>query len=386
MAMTPLIGVGAVVVAAGAGWALSARRGGAVSELDRLLPGEGPCAERLAAFRASVERDRALAAAERELGGVRIELAELRTRLAGTAQLEAELRGLHERVATALRGCGIDQLDLDAGLRVYDGREAAAHAHREATLTRTRASEELRRLLGSDSLDDARARLEQLEENLNGHAALATGRKLDDVERELAAAREAGARAAAESERLSATVAERLRMLPDVASLRERVDAADEQVARLQHVDRVLRLAEEELAAAAADTYRDFAPQLNASLEKGIARLTDGRYTHAFVDEDLSVRLEAPETGAVVDLDRLSVGTQKQAYLVQRLELVRLLCSGDGALPVLLDDPFAHFDADRLARTLEWLAEAAAERQIILFATQRRVAELAPAGATVIGL
>jgi uncharacterized protein YhaN len=175
-------------------------------------------------------------------------------------------------------------------------------------------------------------------------------------------------------------------MLPDVASLRERVDAADEQVATLRHVDRVLRLAQEELAAAAADTYRDFAPQLNASLEAGMACLTDGRYTHAFVDEDLSVRLEAPETGAVVDLDRLSVGTQKQAYLVQRLELVRLLCPGDGALPVLLDDPFAHFDADRLARTLEWLVEAAAERQIILFATQRRVAELAPAGATVIAL
>jgi len=384
--MTPLIGFGAAVVAAGAGWALAARRGGAVRELDRLLPGGGPCAERLAAFRASVERDRALAVAERELGDVRIELAELRTRLAGTAQLETELRGLHERVATALRGCGIDPVDLDEGLKAYDGREAAAHAHREATLTRTRASEELRRLLGSDSLDDARARLEQLEENLNGHAALATGRKLDEVERELAAAREAGARASAESERLSATVAERLRMLPDVASLRERVDAADEQVTRLRHVDRVLRLAEEELAAAAADTYRDFAPQLNASLETGMARLTDGRYAHAFVDEDLSVRLEAPETGAVVDLDRLSVGTQKQAYLVQRLELVRLLCPGDGALPVLLDDPFAHFDADRLARTLEWLAEAAAGRQIILFATQRRVAELAPAGATVIGL
>src|SRR6185437_9544115 len=188
--MTPLIGFGAAVVAAGAGWALAARRGGPVRELDRLLPGGGPCAERLAAFRASVERDRALAVAERELGDVRIELAELRTRLAGTAQLETELRGLHERVATALRGCGIDPVDLDAGLRTYDGREAAAHAHREATLNRTRASEELRRLLGSDSLDDARARLEQLEENLNGHAALATGRKLDEVERELAAARE----------------------------------------------------------------------------------------------------------------------------------------------------------------------------------------------------
>jgi DNA repair exonuclease SbcCD ATPase subunit len=381
-----LIGIGAVAIAAGAGWAIAARRSGAVRELDRLLPGDGTCGERLAAFRASVERDRTLASAERELGGVKIELAELRTRLAGTAQLETELRGLHERVATALRGCGIDPTDLGEGLRLYDGREAAAQVHTEATVTRTRASEELRRLLGSDSLEDARARLEQLEESLNGHAPLAAGRRLDDVERELAAAREARARASAESERLSATVAERLRMLPDVASLRERLDAADERVTTLQHVDRVLRLAEDELAAAAADTYRDFAPQLNASLEAGMSRLTAGRYTHAFVDEDLSVRVEAPETGAVVDIDRLSVGTQKQAYLVQRLELVRLLCPGDGALPVLLDDPFAHFDADRLARTLEWLAEAAAERQIILFATQRRVAALAPDDATVVSL
>ncbi|HEY2869988.1 MAG TPA: AAA family ATPase, partial [Gaiellales bacterium] len=150
--LTPLIGVGAAVVAAGAGWAFAARRAGAVSELDRLLPGDDPCAQRLAAFRASVERDRALAIAERELGGVRIELAELRTRLAGTAQLETELRGLHERVAGALRGCGIDPVDLVEGLKLYDGREAAALARKEATLTRTRASEELRRLLGSDSL------------------------------------------------------------------------------------------------------------------------------------------------------------------------------------------------------------------------------------------
>jgi uncharacterized protein YhaN len=212
------------------------------------------------------------------------------------------------------------------------------------------------------------------------------GRDPDDVERELTRARVARDLASAESERLTAAVAERLRTLPDVAALRERLDAAEERVARLQHVDRVLRLAETELAEAAAETYRDFAPLLNASLEAGIARVTGGRYVHAFVDEDLRVRLEAPETGAEVDLDQLSVGTQKQAYLVQRLELVRLLCPGNESLPVLLDDPFAHFDADRLERTLAWLAEAATERQVIVFATQRRVTELAPRDAVVVEL
>ena len=381
-----LIGLGVAIAAAAGIWALTAGRSGRSGELERLLPGDGSAADRLAAFRASVERDRALQAVERDLAAMRVQAADVRARRSGAAQLEAELAALRGRVADALRECDIDPTDLGDGLRRYDHAEAAAHTRREATLTRTRASEELRRLLGDDSLEAARTRLAQLEGRLNGHAELAAGRDPDEVERELVRARDARDRASAESERLAAAVAERLRTLPDVASLRERLDAAEERVARLQHIDHVLRLAEDELAEAAAETYRDFAPLLNASLEAGISRLTAGRYAHAFVDDALRVRLEAPETGAVVDLDQLSVGTQKQAYLVQRLELVRLLCPGDGPLPVLLDDPFAHFDADRLERTLHWLAEAAAERQIIVFATQRRVAELAPREAVSIAL
>jgi uncharacterized protein YhaN len=380
-----LIGAGALAAVAGAVAALAAGRG-RTSDLDRLLPGPGPRGARLAGFRTSVERDRELAAAERELAGIRVEAAEARGRLAGVAQIEAELAGVRERIGAALHGCAIDAADLDDGLRRYDRFEAAAHSRREATQTRTRTAGELRRLLGDDSLEQARERLERLEQNLNGHGHLAAGRDPDDVERELAAARAAHERAATESEHLAARIAERLRALPDAGALREQLDAAEERVARLRHVEHVLKLAESELTEAAADTYRDFAPLLNAALEDGMATLTGGRYTRAFVDEDLSVRLEAPETGAVVDLDRLSVGTRKQAYLVQRLALVRLLCPSEEPLPVLLDDPFAHFDADRLARTLAWLAEAAAERQIIVFATQRRVAELLPPGAAIIQL
>ena len=71
---------------------------------------------------------------------------------------------------------------------------------------------------------------------------------------------------------------------------------------------------------------------------------------------------------------------------MQRLELVRLMCQATQPLPVLLDDPFAHFDAERLERSLAWLADAAAERQIIVFSTDRLVADLAPAGAVSISL
>ena len=44
--LTLLLGVGAAAIAAGAGWVIAARRGGGTRELDRLLPGGGPCGGR----------------------------------------------------------------------------------------------------------------------------------------------------------------------------------------------------------------------------------------------------------------------------------------------------------------------------------------------------
>ncbi|HSD02526.1 MAG TPA: hypothetical protein VLB81_09160, partial [Gaiellales bacterium] len=111
-----------------------------------------------------------------------------------------------------------------------------------------------------------------------------------------------------------------------------------------------------------------------------------GRYSTAFVGDDLGVRLETPERGEVVDLEALSHGTQRQVYLVERLELVRLLCPSGATPPVLLDDPFAHVDAERVERTLAYLAELAAERQLVVFSTDRAAVELAPRSAAVIEL
>jgi len=53
---------------------------------------------------------------------------------------------------------------------------------------------------------------------------------------------------------------------------------------------------------------------------------------------------------------------------------------------VLLDDPFAHVDAERVRRTLAYLAELAGERQLIVFSTDRAAVELAPSSAAVIEL
>ena len=302
---------------------------------------------------------------------MRVEAADVRARLAGVAQLEAELArsARARRRRRSARATSTRPTSARACAATTPPRPAA-RTRRRGDRSRARAPpSELRRLLGDDSLEAARTRLAQLEGRLNGHAELAAGRDPDDVERDLGRAREARDRAAAESERLAAAVAERLRTLPDVAALRERLDAADERVARLR--------ARRPRAAPGRDRARPRRPprptatsrrSLNASLEAGIARLTAGRYAPRVRGRGPA----RPRRGAG-DAARSSTSTGCRSAPRSRPTWCSASSScgscapGAEALPVLLDDPFAHFDADRLERTLAWLAEAAAERQIIVF-------------------
>jgi uncharacterized protein YhaN len=88
----------------------------------------------------------------------------------------------------------------------------------------------------------------------------------------------------------------------------------------------------------------------------------------------------------VVDLAQVSTGTQRLVYLVQRLELVQLIAPATEPLPVLLDEPFAHLDRDRMRAALAVLADLSADRQIVVFTTQAEAADLAPADATILTL
>jgi uncharacterized protein YhaN len=365
---------------------IAAGRSPATDELDRALPGEGPVQPRLEAFRAACAAERELDRVERELSRVEVSLAGLRTDLAGLDQIERERLQVAGRLRAELERSGFDDADLDDGLRRYDAAAAGHASYVEAATVRRDKAAELERVLGDEPLDETRRRLAELEAGLGEHAALAEGRDRDAVETERAAAEADRDRAAMNAARFDAQLAERQRSAPRVAELREALEEAVEHVERLEHTDAVLRLAEAELRAAADETYRDIAPLLGTALAEPIARLTSGRYATAFVGDDLGVRLETPERGEVVDLEALSHGTQRQVYLVERLELVRLLCPSGAAPPILLDDPFAHVDSERVARTLSYLAELAGERQLILFSTDRAALDLAPGSATVIEL
>ena len=307
--------------------------------------------------------------------------------LARIATVESEFEATRERLSQLLELADPDPDELAEALATYDGR-VRAHAGRiDAERRRELAEAELERLLDGDSLEAKQARCAELERSLNGHRdAAGAERAPADIEAELARLRAQTQQVAVRSSGLTATAAERLRLVPHAGVLAERLDAAEEEVQRLQRAEAVLKLAETALAETMAETYRDFAPRLNAALERNLDRATGGRYRKAFVADDLSVRVEAPETGAVIDLAQVSTGTQRLVYLVQRLELVQLIAPTSEPLPVLLDEPFAHLDRDRMQAALAVLADLAGDRQIVVFTTQSEAATLAPSGTTILEL
>jgi DNA repair exonuclease SbcCD ATPase subunit len=82
------------------------------------------------------------------------------------------------------------------------------------------------------------------------------------------------------------------------------------------------------------------------------------------LDEKFRVQAVDPD-GQVLTPAQLSQGAHDQLFLAVRLAVADLL-SGAVELPLFFDDPFLHFDAERLARLREALEKLGARRQWIL--------------------
>lgn len=105
-----------------------------------------------------------------------------------------------------------------------------------------------------------------------------------------------------------------------------------------------------------------------------MARITGGRYRDVRLDprERFAVRLLEPDRHLVVEQEQCSLGTQDQLHFAQRVALLRLVSRQTEPLPLFLDDHFAHYDQERLERTLTFVAELSEEHQVFLFTCQER--------------
>jgi len=119
----------------------------------------------------------------------------------------------------------------------------------------------------------------------------------------------------------------------------------------------------------ARDRHARIAPALAEIAGAYLAEITSGAYAELRIERDLAVHVPAPTAGRVLDRPEktLSKGTIDQVYLALRLALVRAMSRDGESIPMLLDDPFANYDDDRLEHTMRLIARIAADNQVILF-------------------
>ena len=176
--------------------------------------------------------------------------------------------------------------------------------------------------------------------------------------------------------------------LGNLAPLEEEIERMRIEIARLEALDRALRLAEETITRHTHEAHQEFARRLESYAADALRNISGGRYGEIRVDPaTLVVRARVPETGTIVNLESLSAGTRDQVYLIVRLAMAQIFAEGLELPPLLLDDPFAYWDAGRIERCLPIITHNAFGAQTILFTSS---AELAAAfervGATRIDL
>jgi uncharacterized protein YhaN len=153
------------------------------------------------------------------------------------------------------------------------------------------------------------------------------------------------------------------------AALRQKLEAVNGRIARLEDTFAALTLAQDTLAAAAAELQRRFAPRIAKQAQNLFSRLTEGRYDRLSLDEDLTLHAGATGENTLHSALWRSEGTADQLYLALRLAVARELTPGS---PLILDDVFARFDDTRLQAAMEILEEEAQTRQVILFTCHSR--------------
>lgn len=152
--------------------------------------------------------------------------------------------------------------------------------------------------------------------------------------------------------------------LEDLYHSHVRLEGADTEIAALTlAIDRICDLS--------SGIYAQSGRQLNERASEILAELTQGRYRRILLDETAEVRIHTPSR--VLGLHQVSGGTMQQIYFALRMASAELLC-GENRLPILLDEPFALYDDERLEAALRWLKNSG--RQVILFTCQRREREI----------
>ena len=160
--------------------------------------------------------------------------------------------------------------------------------------------------------------------------------------------------------------------------LEEMLGGCETELQRRRRQLQVYQLSADLVVGASRHISLEFNRDIRILVGKLLPRMTQGRYEHLQIDENLDVRVFSNEKRDFMDLKEVSSGTQRQIMLSVRLalsqELIKTTHSGEQA--IFLDEPFAFFDEERTRASLAVIPELSQEIAQVWIMAQQFPADL----------
>lgn len=152
-------------------------------------------------------------------------------------------------------------------------------------------------------------------------------------------------------------------------AIEEELSRKEETLGRLKRTRRAVELARNTIESLHKEIARNWQRELKEKLQKYLPALLP-HYEQPAIETNLELSLRDKETKKVLrgakELGYLSKGTRDQLDFILRLAIGEVLTSHCGMLPLILDEPFAHWDDERFVQGMHFLVDLAKQRQVIL--------------------
>lgn len=173
-------------------------------------------------------------------------------------------------------------------------------------------------------------------------------------------------------EQLAAQIAAEQDRRCAAASIDARLETLEGRVAGLHREIDVRELACKLLDGTCRHVQSRFHPELRRFAGKVLPQITNQRYRHLQIDDDLNVRVFSNEKNDFVGLDEVSNGTHRQLMLCLRLALSQALIASTTKAPqfIFFDEPFAFFDRERMHWAIDVLRKLSPQLTQVWLAAQ----------------
>jgi len=150
------------------------------------------------------------------------------------------------------------------------------------------------------------------------------------------------------------------------------IDRLSVEKSKLEKHRESIEIAMEKMKEAAKKFNKElFTPKLSSSVADILRQIT-GKYDRFEIDDELNILVGSPDKSKLIPIERLGRGTIEQVYYALRLGIARTHSEEKTYPPIIMDQPFHHFDEVRRKRAIEDLVQSDSKHQVILLTGSRK--------------